>query len=118
MLADHLLQRSFPNTRYRVRPEAIVRFRQHGWPGNVRELRNVLEQAAAFSSSTEIGAESLRLVNGLATSSQTQKTLADVERQAILDALGRAGGSRRQAAKDLQMPKSTLCDKVKKYNIK
>ena len=119
LLAEHLLRRCFPTTHYRVKPDAVVRLRQHAWPGNVRELRNVLEQAAAFSSSTEITAEALRLVNGLkAAGAAPQKTLADLERQALVEALGRAGGSRRQAARDLSMPKSTFCDKLQKYNIK
>jgi DNA-binding NtrC family response regulator len=41
----------------------------------------------------------------------------DLEREIIACALRRNGGNRRQAAYDLGIPKSTLCDKVKRYGI-
>ena len=44
-------------------------------------------------------------------------TFADVERLVIAWAMRRSGGSRRKAARSLEMSRSTLCDKVKRYGL-
>jgi len=88
-------------------PAALQELANYDLPGNVRELENILERALALSGSSEIHSEDLRLApvpqdseetNGVAGES-LPAYLDDVERKAILEALGKTGFNRTAAAK-------------------
>ncbi|HXC40698.1 MAG TPA: sigma-54 dependent transcriptional regulator [Burkholderiales bacterium] len=95
--------------------EALMRY---AFPGNVRELENVLERAVALSSGAEITVEDLQLVppdldeegpaergtpEKPASLAETGMSLQDyldrVEKEAILEALGKTRFNRTAAAK-------------------
>lgn len=87
------------------------------WPGNVRELRNVIEHAAIVTSG-----DTLRVpVLGDATAiGAAQQTLADSERELILQALeGRSWHVKgpKGAAAALGLKPSTLYSRMKKLGI-
>ena len=48
----------------------------------------------------------------------TGSTMSAIERRAMADALHRTRGNRRRAAAELGVPKSTFCEKVRRYGIK
>lgn len=89
----------------------LTRWQSRDWPGNVRELRNFAD----------------RLVLGLlagdtpATASNVGQTLPqqldEYERMLITDALAHAGGNVALAADRLGVPRKTLYDKLKKYQV-
>jgi two-component system response regulator FlrC len=89
------------------------------WPGNVRELANALERAAILAGGTTIGAEHLVLDLRLAPVAATGgvRPIADVEREAIEQALAAFGGNRRLAADRLGIGVRTLYEKLKRYGI-
>ncbi len=100
--------------------EALV---SYPWPGNIRELENVIERAVILS-----GGPALRLPSGEWTTPVTAiemshtgpDTLADAERQHILDILQKANwviGGAKGAAARLGMKRSTLQWKMKKHDI-
>jgi two-component system response regulator HydG len=107
---------------------------RHDWPGNVRELENAIERACAMSSGpllqlgdlpTQLqqkGLEARRAAvatgDGLAAAVAPElKTLADLEREAILGAIRTLNGDKLQAAKLLGIGKTTLYRKLKEYGI-
>jgi transcriptional regulator with PAS, ATPase and Fis domain len=109
-----------------ISPEAIKLLQGHDWPGNVRELRNVLERAAAMAPSEVLDA----VVIGRALPPRTTRhrapaqvtgdlatTLADAERQAILEALEASGGQKSVAATRLGVSRSQFYEKLKRLNI-
>ena len=103
------------------------------WPGNVRELANTLERAAILAEGEQIMPENLVMPGMPVTSVPTPKTtpastpapvsgptrtLAEIEREAIEQALTRCEGNRRRAAEQLGIGVRTLYDKLKRYELK
>ncbi len=99
---------------------------RYPWPGNVRQLRNVIESAVVFSQGEEITPADLPIeVRESSTVSATgspvqavvgePRTMADIERQAILETLERTGGHRAKAADILGIGLRTLQRKLKEY---
>jgi two-component system response regulator AtoC len=82
------------------------------WRGNIRELANALERAAILTDGPVIGDR--WLVDQEATEAGT---LDDVERAAIVEALARCGGHRKQAAEALGIAERTLYDKLKRFGL-
>ena len=87
------------------------------WPGNVRELANALERAAILTDGDTIGAEqiSVRLMTHQPPSGT--KPIAELERDAIEQALAQVGGNRRLAAEQLGIGLRTLYEKLRRYGI-
>ncbi|MCB6183336.1 sigma-54 dependent transcriptional regulator [Leeia sp. TBRC 13508] len=91
----------------------IASLQTHDWPGNVRELKNVAERVALglpLFKSTEIPEKT-----GPQNFSEAVETF---EKALIRDALAHYQGNLTQASQALGMAKTTLFDKVKKYNLK
>lgn len=100
----------------KVSPPALGALVAFSWPGNVRELLNVLERAVAFSDHAEIQLEDLpadvhrggRSASIIHSAADRQATLAELEREYILEVLRRAGGNKTRAAELLGIPRRTL----------
>jgi two-component system, NtrC family, response regulator HydG len=104
-----------------ITPRAADQLQRHRWPGNVRELENALEQAAALCESGRIDwsdlPESVR-VDASARAGPTgavQRTLEEIERDAILAALEAHGGNQQKTAVALGIGSATLYRKLKRW---
>jgi DNA-binding NtrC family response regulator len=125
-LADFFL-RELPEPRPRLSAEALAVLVEHDWPGNVRELRTVVSRAGVLATGGFIHAADLRLPRREVTERTLDESAdrlaldglryTDIEREVLARAIKRHGGNKRQAASELGIPKSTLCDKVKRYRI-
>ncbi|HET9839980.1 MAG TPA: sigma-54 dependent transcriptional regulator [Candidatus Angelobacter sp.] len=126
LLAEHFLERIGDGKAVRptISTEAMKLLLLYEWPGNVRELENCLERAAAMSlgpvlQSTDfpphIRTAALR---SAAPGRQTRiLPLAELEKQAILDALQQLNGDKLMTARALGIGKTTLYRKLKEYGI-
>ncbi len=106
---------------------SLTALSSHTWPGNVRELRNVLESVAVFHEGGLIEPEALPAdmrdaeprIQGTGVPVQPvfgeTKSMAEIERQAILETLERTGGKRAETAKLLGIGLRTLQRKLKEY---
>jgi formate hydrogenlyase transcriptional activator len=100
--------------------EVIAVLQAHDWPGNIRELQNFIERAVLFSPGSV-----LRLPLGLKQmltqrSETTARTLADADREHILETLKQANwliGGQDGAANRLGLPRTTLIYKMRKLGI-
>ena len=99
-------------------PRAMEMLMNHAWPGNIRELENVIEHAFILCPEGLILGEHLpaSLQRHAAPSgvSFVGKTLAQIEEQAIRDAIQRHDGNRAAAARELGVDKTTIWRKLKK----
>jgi DNA-binding NtrC family response regulator len=99
--------------------DALAVLASYAWPGNIRELRNVLERALLFGKGEVIDRAALRFDRALGAveSELPPQTLEDVERRHIASVLRRSAGHVERAAEILDVSRSALYAKLKKYGI-
>lgn len=98
------------------------------WPGNVRELRNAIQRAAILCDETEITAEDFAFLTSNADSpgtislpASTNTTLTrweQAEKSHIIAELIRLKWNKTKTARELGIAKSTMFEKLKRYEIK
>ena len=106
-----------------VHPAVLTALKRHGWPGNVRELRNLVESLVLFAETDEITLEDLPLEYRVPTAASPSvdgdrwqpRTMADIEKEAILQTLDYTDGHRARAANLLEIGLRTLQRKLKEY---
>ena len=99
-----------------LKKDALGALSKHSWPGNVREMKNLLETAAALTQGDAISAKDLPFQTADSAASG-DGSLAGAEEQAIKEALEKADGNRRKAARMLGIAPSTLYAKMKKFGL-
>jgi DNA-binding NtrC family response regulator len=125
LLAAHLLQKLSPElnkTIDGISEGALKVLIEYDWPGNVRELENAVERAIVTCRGHVLGEEDFafltRQMQDRATwSVPAGMSLEDLEHKAVEAALRRSGGNVKEAAGALGIDRSTLYEKIKKYEI-
>ncbi|TLY34424.1 MAG: sigma-54-dependent Fis family transcriptional regulator [Nitrospirae bacterium] len=131
ILADHFLKEAnkrFERSIGSISSEAMNYLMKYEWPGNVRELKNTIERSVLVTDGDVLSSKFLpqhvtRNVSEKTPASVPRlemdlaETLRNVERQLILDALERADGVQRKAAKLLGITERVLWYKIKKLEI-
>ena len=124
-------------------PDAIHKINSYPWPGNVRELQNCAERAIILWDGVEmiqfddlipnltfsppptlanatpaslVQNSSITIQNVLESSSKGFPSVAEMEKQLIIEALQRTKGNRNEAAKLLDINVRTLRNKLKEYS--
>ena len=111
-------------------PDAERRLMTHAWRGNVRELENAVHRAILLAQGEEIDSDAimLNLADGPAPASwggsaqndggggMVGKTVAEVERDLIIETLQHCLGNRTHAANILGISIRTLRNKLKQYS--
>jgi len=105
-----------------ISESAMKTLMDYDWPGNVRELENALERAIVTSASNMIGQQDLAFIanadNGRkGWHAPTDMALAEVEKQVIAATLERHQGNITETAEVLGIDRSTLYEKIKRYEI-
>ena len=94
----------------------------YGWPGNIRQLKNSLQRAAILSPGDWILPE--HLPPGICRAGRAGKgapgrgeprALQEIEKEAILEAMGRCEGNKTRAALELGISRRKLIYKLKEY---
>ena len=108
--------------------DAYSLFYNYEWSGNVRELKHVLERACITAGSGQLNIEHFDfLLSRMYKNSDIKKTSNDesslndvtseVEKEKIIRALVETNGNKSAAAKLLKIDRSSLYNKIRKYNI-
>jgi transcriptional regulator of acetoin/glycerol metabolism len=105
----------------------IEGLKKNSWRGNVRELRNVVERDYYLSDREIISSDYLiedKQSSGFEEEEKLQNEVSTivpiqiVEKNSIEDAIQKCGGNMLKTAKLLNISRSTLYRKIKKYNIR
>jgi len=128
LLAEHFLRMySAQHNREKLgfTDEATEFLERYPWPGNVRELENVIERAALLSKSKFIGPEDLPdhikaeqpLAKGAYEAMSLKEAMVEPERNIIRQALEANNWNRQKTSKALQINRTTLFKKMKRYGL-
>lgn len=106
----------------KISEDTLEYLKRYNWPGNVRELENILERAInLLDGKTILKPEHLSSkITGIMREEKIKdlKTIVEkAERQAIVDSLIIAKGNKTKAAKILNISRTSLYEKIEKYNI-
>jgi DNA-binding NtrC family response regulator len=137
LLVQHFLDKlrvdategGLPRVPQTVAQEAMRRLMASAWPGNVRQLENAVERAVAISGGRpqiDVGdlpleiqqAEEPPLPSAVALPEDgldLDAFVAQIERDLIERSLERTGGNKGQAAKLLNLKRTTLVEKLKRF---
>jgi DNA-binding NtrC family response regulator len=125
LLTKHFIERLAPELRkpvVDVGEGALKVLMDYDWLGNVRELENAIERAMATCRNTFLSEEDFHFLPRNNSGIQdwqvpTTLTLNDVEKQVIAATLQRMHGNIKETAAILGIDRSTLYDRIKKYNL-
>lgn len=106
-----------------IEPDVMDILHHYRWPGNVRELANVLEQALIITEENiirtcHLPGYILATYNCSEENKWQPKTLTQMEKTMIKEALSRLNGNISKTARMLGIGRNTLYEKMKKHNIK
>jgi len=141
LLAAHLLEQLSreKGTQYSFSDDALRMMMEYDWPANVRELEHAIERAVALSSGPILHMTDFPtqlqdfqrhahphqhaitsekpLAESAPTGTQQVISIAEMEKQAILNTIQQLKGDKLMAAKLLGIGKTTLYRKLKEYGI-
>ena len=129
LLVEFFLERSMKNHKKVVSltDGAMSKLMAYPWPGNVRELENTIERIVLMGSEDGIDSEDMlfmlpalsseKLMSEYDAIPTKNRTLEELEKEAITKALNKTDGNQAEAAKLLGITKRQIGYKVKKYEI-
>jgi DNA-binding NtrC family response regulator len=124
LLAEHFVQRISSELGKEISGisgAALKLLIAYDWPGNVRELENVIERAIVTCHNHLLEETDFSWLERTPDSAQNWEipdvSLDELERRAIITALERKHGNVKEASTALGIDRSTLYDKLKRYEI-
>ncbi|MFO0619075.1 MAG: sigma-54 dependent transcriptional regulator [Polyangiaceae bacterium] len=142
LLAHHMARQIVGKDAPGIADDTVAAMERYSWPGNVRELRNAIERALVVCGTGPIRPQDLppaltdreRLArresrpeiaphssNAMATDpsadSESVTSMENIEREALRQALARAGGNVSAAVRELGIGRTTIYRKMKKLGL-
>ena len=134
LLARHFLRKICADMRHPIcelTPDALIAMESYKWPGNVREMENVIERVVALTDGNVIDRQDLPPQiagtlneNGLLPALRIPEegldlteTMAHLERHLIQQAMERSQSIKARAASLLNINRTTLVEKIKRYGM-
>ena len=124
LLAEHFVQRissELGKDISGISGGALKLLLGHEWPGNVRELENVIERAIVTCHNGYLEEQDFSWMQRSPGQAEAWEipdvSLNELERRAILAALERKHGNVKEASQALGIDRSTLYDRLKRYEI-
>ena len=104
-----------------VSPELLDVFCNYEWPGNIRELKNILEKMLIMSESSELTLSDIPEYLSSKMKAPVKKVVSvpssSQEEEHIISVLSKYNGNLSQAARELQLSRSTLYRRIEKLGL-
>ena len=108
----------YKKKKLKLSPATLKALQKHRWPGNIRELQHVIEKAVILTDSNVIEPENLLLQSRkILPDKPVSFNLSENEKELIETALEKFRGNISLTAKELGINRSTLYEKIKKYEL-
>ena len=120
LLAEHFLHRFIQETNKdidKIDREAMDELMLYDWPGNVRELENAIERAVVVAKERKILPEYLPIFCHEPLHAPRNNSLQEIEKAHIRLILTDNDWNIARCAKILDIDRSTLYSKIKRYNL-
>jgi len=122
LLAGHFLKEyaaRYEKHKLRFNGKTLEKLMRYNWPGNVRELQHTVEKAVILCDSDVLRPDDFLIsYPGRQTDYEEKpRTLAEIEKQALLTALNNNSGSILKASRELGLARQTMYNKIRKYNL-
>jgi DNA-binding NtrC family response regulator len=109
------LAQHFAGANFQLSHELEQVLLSHDWSGNVRELQNAVKRATVLSKNAQLTAEDFGLSHVIPTAAV--KTIADPDKDDILQAIAQADGVIARAAKSLGLSRQAFYRRMDKHGI-
>jgi DNA-binding NtrC family response regulator len=133
LLAQHFVKKSCKSNNIPARvmsQQALRALMDYAWPGNIRQLENAVEHAVAMSGAEReilpaMLPEDIRMPESSGVLAPVSipdeginfvSVVSQLERELILKCLEKTGGNKRQAARLLNLSRTTLIDKLQRLS--
>jgi DNA-binding NtrC family response regulator len=134
LLAKHFLKKICTDMRRPIMgltPDAVRALEGYEWPGNVREMENAIERAVALTDSNVIDRQDLPpQIGGVSQENghlptvhipdeglNMAETVAHIEQTLIKQAMDKSSNVKARAAALLNINRTTLVEKIKRYGM-
>ncbi len=131
LLAEHFLKRYCSESRKQIlgfTEECVQALQRYHWPGNVRELENVVERAVVLTRNRRIELDDLPpnvlevvqstpVADGVYRPMSLKNALEEPEKRIIEQALRANNWNRQVTAQVLEINRTTLYKKMKRYGL-
>jgi PAS domain S-box-containing protein len=102
----------------KIASDAMQALMDYQWPGNVRQLENALSYAVILCQGEEITFWDLPPFLKESGGESAETTLFEMERRMILKALEESSWNKHEAARRLQVSRSTLYSKIRRHGLR
>lgn len=134
LLTKHFVEKYCRNSALELKTvsqEGMKLLMNYSWPGNIRQLENAIERAVALVGQrliilpTDLPNEIQKSSRNLFLSEiyipdegvNFNTEVSNVEKELILQSLKKSGGNKKQAARLLNLKRTTLIEKLKRLNL-
>jgi len=119
-LADFFLDhysRKYDRSKISLDKKASQKLEEYTWPGNIRELKHMMEKTVILSDKAIISKGDLFVKPEINTNENPPQPLDEMEKDAIIRAIQFHHGNMTKVAKDLNITRQTLYNKMKRHGI-
>ncbi|MEJ2024202.1 MAG: sigma 54-interacting transcriptional regulator, partial [Deltaproteobacteria bacterium] len=102
----------------KIAPSALKLLMDYDWPGNVRELENIIERALVIGQGQKIEADDLPFSRRDVAPAELPRSLKKMEKVHIGRILKETNWNISKAARELDIDRQTLYNKIDKYGIR